>query len=39
MNSAPIAGALDAETFRNIAKAQSPMVVSIRTTARAGPRK
>jgi serine protease Do len=33
MNSAPISGAVDAQTFRNIAKAQSPMVVSIRTTA------
>jgi serine protease Do len=33
MNSAPIAGAIDAATFRNIAKAQSPIVVSIRTTA------
>ena len=31
MNSAPITGALDAQTFRNVAKAQSPMVVSIRT--------
>ena len=34
MNSAPITGALDAQTFRNIAKAQSPMVVSIRTLSR-----
>jgi serine protease Do len=34
MNSAPITGALDAQTFRNVAKAQSPMVVSIRTEAR-----
>ena len=34
MNSAPITGALDAQTFRNIAKAQSPMVVSIRTESR-----
>lgn len=33
MNSSPVTGALDAQTFRNIAKAQSPMVVSIRTTA------
>jgi serine protease Do len=33
MNSAPISGAIDAATFRNIAKAQSPIVVSIRTTA------
>jgi len=31
MNSAPLTGALDASTFRNIAKAQTPMVVSIRT--------
>ena len=31
MNSAPITGALDAQTFRNVAKAQSPMVVNIRT--------
>ncbi|MDR1990761.1 MAG: PDZ domain-containing protein [Acidobacteriaceae bacterium] len=31
MNSAPITGALDAQTFRNIAKAQQPMVVNIRT--------
>jgi serine protease Do len=33
MNSSPVTGALDAQTFRNIAKAQSPMVVNIRTTA------
>ena len=31
MNSAPVTGALDAQTFRNIAKSQSPMVVNIRT--------
>ena len=31
MNSSPLTGALDAQTFRNIAKAQTPMVVSIRT--------
>ena len=31
MNSAPITGAIDAQTFRNIAKAKSPMVVNIRT--------
>jgi serine protease Do len=31
MNSAPITGALDAQTFRNVAKAQSPIVVNIRT--------
>jgi serine protease Do len=30
-NSAPITGALDAQTFRNIAQAQQPMVVNIRT--------
>ena len=34
MNSAPIAGALDAQTFRNVAKAESPMVVNIRTEMR-----
>src|SRR3954464_149994 len=33
-NSAPLTGAIDAGTFRNIAKAQSPMVVSIRTEMR-----
>jgi serine protease Do len=31
MNSAPITGALTADTFRTIAKAQSPMVVNITT--------
>jgi len=31
MNSAPITGALSADTFRNIAKAQSPMVVNVTT--------
>ena len=31
MNSAPLSGPIDASTFRNIAKAQSPMVVNIRT--------
>ena len=31
MNSAPLTGALDASTFRNIAKAAEPMVVNIRT--------
>jgi serine protease Do len=31
MNSAPVTGALDAQTFRNVAKAQSPIVVNIRT--------
>jgi serine protease Do len=33
MNSAPVTGPLDAQTFRNIAQTQSPIVVSIRTTA------
>ena len=33
-NSAPLGGPVDATTFRNIAKAQSPMVVSIRTESR-----
>jgi serine protease Do len=33
-NSAPISGPVDAVTFRNIAKAQSPMVVNIRTEMR-----
>src|SRR4051794_39411724 len=31
MNTAPLTGALAADTFRNIAKAQSPMVVNITT--------
>src|SRR5688572_2185800 len=31
MNSAPVTGALDAQTFRNVAQAQSPIVVNIRT--------
>ena len=35
MNSAPIGGPVDALTFRNIAKAQSPAVVNIRTEMRA----
>ena len=35
MNSAPVTGALDAQTFRNIAKAQPPMVVNIRTETKA----
>jgi serine protease Do len=30
-NSAPVTGPLDAQTFRNVAQAQSPMVVNIRT--------
>src|ERR1700730_10892201 len=34
MNSAPVTGAFDAQTFRNVAKAQSPMVVNIRTESR-----
>jgi serine protease Do len=34
INSAPLSGPVDATTFRNIAKAQSPMVVSIRTESR-----
>lgn len=34
MNSAPITGTIDAQTFRTIAKAQSPMVVNIRTESR-----
>ena len=34
MNSAPITGPLDATTFRNIAKAQQPMVVNIRTESK-----
>ena len=33
-NTAPLNGAIDAQTFRNIAKAQSPTVVNIQTTAR-----
>src|SRR5258705_2206937 len=31
MNSAPVTGPLDAQTFRNIAKAATPSVVNIRT--------
>jgi serine protease Do len=34
-NSAPLTGPLDASTFKNIAKAQIPAVVNIRTEARA----
>jgi serine protease Do len=34
MNSQPITGALDAQTFRNVAKAQQPMVVNIRTESK-----
>jgi serine protease Do len=33
-NSAPLTGPIDASTFRNIAKAQSPVVVNIRTESR-----
>jgi len=35
MNSTPLTGALDASTFRNIAKAATPMVVNIRTEMKA----
>ncbi|HJR59373.1 MAG TPA: Do family serine endopeptidase [Vicinamibacterales bacterium] len=35
LNSAPLNGPIDASTFKNIAKAQIPMVVNIRTEARA----
>ncbi len=35
MNSAPLTGPLMADTFRNIAKAQEPMVVNIRTEMKA----
>jgi serine protease Do len=34
MNSAPLAGAIDAATFRNVAKTQIPTVVNIRTESR-----
>jgi serine protease Do len=34
MNSAPLTGPLDAQTFRNVAKAQMPIVVNIRTEMR-----
>ena len=34
-NSAPLSGPIDATTFRNIAKAQAPVVVYIQTTGRA----
>lgn len=33
-NSAPVTGALDMQTFRNVAKAQQPMVVNIRTESK-----
>ena len=35
MNTAPLTGPLTAETFRNIAKAQDPMVVNIKTEMKA----
>jgi serine protease Do len=35
MNSAPLTGPVDAQTFRNIAKAATPMVVNIRTEMKA----
>ena len=35
MNSAPVTGPLDAQTFRNIAKLTEPMVVNIRTEMKA----
>src|ERR1700704_2044710 len=35
MNSTPISGAIDAQTFRNIAKAMSPSVVFIKTEMKA----
>ena len=35
MNSAPVTGPLDAQTFRNVAKAQQPTVVNIRTESKA----
>jgi serine protease Do len=35
MNSAPITGPLDAQTFRNVAKLATPMVVNIRTEMKA----
>ncbi|PYR40728.1 MAG: hypothetical protein DMF93_10270, partial [Acidobacteria bacterium] len=31
MNSTPVTGALDAQTFRNVAKMATPIVVNIRT--------
>ena len=33
-NTAPLNGPIDAQTFRNIAKAQSPTVVNVQTTSR-----
>src|ERR1700693_926586 len=35
VHSAPLNGPLDAQTFRNIAKANTPMVVNIRTEMKA----
>jgi serine protease Do len=35
MNSAPVTGAIDAQTFRNIAKTAKPMVVNIQTEMKA----
>src|SRR5438128_1633007 len=35
MNSVPVTGAIDAQTFRNIAKAATPMVVNIKTEMKA----
>ena len=35
VNRAPINGTIDASTFKNIAKAQTPMVVNIRTESQA----
>src|SRR5262245_9090488 len=35
VNSAPLNGPIDAQTFRNIAKANTPMVVNIRTEMKA----
>ena len=37
MNSAPLTGAVNADTFRNIAKASTPIVVNIRTEMKAKP--
>jgi serine protease Do len=34
MNSAPVSGPVDAQTFRNVAKAQTPIVVNIATEQR-----
>jgi serine protease Do len=34
MNSAPVTGSIDAQTFRNVAKAQSPIVVNTRTESK-----